>query len=126
MNKKLLITQLLTLISCFLQQVVDSEVIRKEDQGTHITKFLEGYREGRTVQKRISGPSLMGYIKSLHMGVKIAYIMVFLVIIVMIVLAFCMDNEERHQARMRGQADEWISSSSEPETRDYRSGEKED
>ncbi|PKI32220.1 hypothetical protein CRG98_047391 [Punica granatum] len=105
--------------------VIDSEVIHEEDQGSQITKFLEGYREGRTVQKRISGPSLMGYIKSLNMGVKIAYIMVFLVIIVMIVMGFCMDDEPL-RVGTRDQADQGTSSASEPERREYKSGDKED
>ncbi|KAG4910679.1 hypothetical protein JHK87_056795 [Glycine soja] len=36
--------------------VVDSESIEGEDQGTQTTKFLEGYREGRTIKKTFSGP----------------------------------------------------------------------
>ncbi|GAU15966.1 hypothetical protein TSUD_41890 [Trifolium subterraneum] len=34
--------------------VVGSESIEGEDQGTQITKFLEGYREGRTIKKSLS------------------------------------------------------------------------
>lgn len=67
----------------------------------------------------------MGYIKSLNMGVKIAYALVFMVIIVMIVFNFCM-YEEPLRVGTRDQADQGISSSSEPERKDYKSGEKED
>ncbi|KAK4747676.1 hypothetical protein SAY87_014262 [Trapa incisa] len=105
--------------------VIDCEVILKEDQGTQITKFIQGYREGRTVPKRINAPSLMGYIKSLHIGIKITYVMIFLVIIVMILLAFCMDTEEPPRTRS-GHPDQLASSSSEHERRDYTSDKKED
>ncbi|KAK4745056.1 hypothetical protein SAY87_011368 [Trapa incisa] len=73
--------------------VAGSEIIRGEDQGTQIMKFLEGYREGRTSQKKINYSSFTAYIKSLSIGGKIAYILIFLVIIIMIVQNFCMDNE---------------------------------
>ncbi|KAK4794327.1 hypothetical protein SAY86_012321 [Trapa natans] len=73
--------------------VAGSEIIRGEDQGTQIMKFLEGYREGRTIQKKINYGSFTAYIKSLSIGGKIAYILIFLVIIIMIVQNFCMDNE---------------------------------
>lgn len=107
------------------QQVVDSEIIHGEDQGTQITKFLDGYREGRTMQKRINDRSFTGYIKSLSMGGKIAYILIFLVIIMMIVENFCMNNEPL-RVGTRDRTNQGISSFSEPERRDYRSGDKED
>ncbi|KAK4752011.1 hypothetical protein SAY87_020809 [Trapa incisa] len=105
--------------------VTDSEIIHGEDQGTQITKFLEGYREGRTIQKKINDRSFTGYIKSLSIGGKIAYILILLVIIMMIVHNFCMDNEPL-RVGTRDQANQGISSSSEHERRDYRPEDKED
>lgn len=63
--------------------VIGSESIGEEDQGSEITRFLEGYREGRIVAKKISGPSFMQFINSL-IGFRLIFIIVFVVVVMML------------------------------------------
>ncbi|POO00210.1 DnaJ-like [Trema orientale] len=61
-----------------LTDVIGSESIDEEDQASQVSRFLEGYREGRTIETRISGPSVLGFINSL-IGIKTVYLIVFVV-----------------------------------------------
>ncbi|KAL1188626.1 Protein disulfide-isomerase 5-2 [Cardamine amara subsp. amara] len=64
-------------------QVNDLETIsHEEDHLTQVSRFLEGYREGRTEKKRIKGPSFMGFINSM-IGIRSVYVIVFFVAIIM-------------------------------------------
>ncbi|XP_076917353.1 protein disulfide-isomerase 5-2-like [Bidens hawaiensis] len=63
--------------------VIDSEIIEKEDQGSQITLFLERYREGKVIEKRM-GPSVWGYISSLF-GMRSVYILVLVASVVFLV-----------------------------------------
>ncbi|KAJ0235602.1 Protein disulfide-isomerase 5-2 [Hirschfeldia incana] len=56
-------------------------VSHEEDHLTQVSRFLEGYREGKTEKKRIKGPSFMGFI-NLMIGVRSVYIIVFLVAVI--------------------------------------------
>lgn len=76
----------------FLWKVIDSESIDDEDQGNQISRFLEGYREGRTEQKKIAGPSLIGFINSL-IGLKTVYIIVFLVAMLILIRSLGQEDE---------------------------------
>lgn len=107
----------------FFWKVVGSEVIDEEDQGSQITQFIEGYREGRTEAKRINGPSFMGYINSL-IGIRTVYIIVFLVCVFMLIRSI--NKEEPLRVGTREEADHANSSSSENEGKEYRPGDKED
>lgn len=114
---------------CFLfwlaQKVIGSESIEGIDQGTQITRFLEGYREGRTLEKKIGGPSLIGYINSL-IGIRTVYIIVFIVAVMMIIQTI---NKEEPLTVGRGEArTDHGSSSSFPDesTEVYQSRDKED
>ncbi|KAL9229074.1 hypothetical protein vseg_004588 [Gypsophila vaccaria] len=73
--------------------VIDSDRIDEDDQGSQITHFLEGYKEGRTVLKKISGPSFMQFLNSMG-GFKLAIIIVF-AIGVMIIFQFVGNDEDR-------------------------------
>lgn len=66
------------------EKVVGSERLEEEDQGSQISRFLEGYREGRTITKKISGPSLLGFIHSL-ININTVYIIVFAVALFMLI-----------------------------------------
>ncbi|KAJ6696834.1 hypothetical protein OIU85_003211 [Salix viminalis] len=101
--------------------VIGSESIEEEDQGSQISQFLAGYREGRTERNRVSGPSLMGYINSL-IGVKTVYIIVFLV--AMLMFFQHITKEEPLRVGTRDQAEH--ATSSEAESSDYRPGDKQE
>ncbi|XP_031250998.1 protein disulfide-isomerase 5-2 [Pistacia vera] len=83
--------------------VIDSEIIDDGDQGSQISHFLEGYREGRTEQKKIAGPSLIGFINSL-IGLKTVYIIVFLVAMLMLIRS--LGQEDVPPIGVRPQTDE--------------------
>ncbi|XAR55638.1 hypothetical protein NMG60_11035769 [Bertholletia excelsa] len=104
--------------------VIGSDSISGHDQGLQIAAFLKGYREGSVIQKKISGPSFMGYIKSL-IGMRTLYIFIFVVIL--IVLIQYIGKEEPLGVGTRDQADHASSSASWDETKDIlQAGEKED
>lgn len=63
--------------------VIGSESMEEEDQGSQITQFLEGYREGRTETNKIGGASLIGFINSL-IGIRTVYLVVFVVVVIML------------------------------------------
>ncbi|KAL6983171.1 Protein disulfide-isomerase 5-2 [Sarracenia purpurea var. burkii] len=104
--------------------VIGSESIDEEDQGSQITQFLDGYREGSVIRKQISGPSLMGYINSL-IGIRTVYIFVFVVAVIMLIQTI--GKEEPLRVGTRDEADYASSSASQAESREvHRAGEKED
>lgn len=102
-------------------KVFGSESMEEEDQGSQISQFLEGYRQGRTEEKRISGPSLMGYINSL-IGIRTVYIIVFLVAMLMLIQSI--SKEEPLRVGTGDRVDR--ASSSEAESTEYRPEDKED
>ncbi|CAI0554434.1 unnamed protein product [Linum tenue] len=71
--------------------VLGSERMEEEDQGTQISQFLEGFRAGRTDKRQISGPSFMSFINSL-IGVRLVYILVFLVGVFMLIQSICKEE----------------------------------
>ncbi|KAL9382474.1 hypothetical protein Peur_025509 [Populus x canadensis] len=101
--------------------VIGSESIEEEDQGSQISQFLAGYREGRTERNRVSGPSLLGYISSL-IGIRTVYIIVFLVAMLMFIQHI--SKEEPLRVGTRDQADP--GTSSEAESSEYRPEDKQD
>lgn len=105
----------------FCKKVIGSESIDEDDQGSQISRFLEGYREGRTEQKRIKGPSLLGYINSL-IGVRSIYIIMFLLAMLMLIRSI--GEEPPLRVGTRRQAAH--TTTSEAESSDETSGDKED
>lgn len=73
--------------------VIDSESIGEDDQGSEITRFLEGYKEGRTVSKKISGPSFMQFLNSM-MGFKLIFLVVFIIAVMMIIHTLGKNDED--------------------------------
>ncbi|XP_057789697.1 protein disulfide isomerase-like 5-2 [Salvia miltiorrhiza] len=71
--------------------VTGSENGDKADMASQVSRFLEGYREGRVIHKRITGPSLMSLMDS-----KVAVILVLLLICVVlaVVLIVSMVQDE--------------------------------
>ncbi|KAG8660784.1 protein disulfide-isomerase 5-2 isoform X2 [Manihot esculenta] len=101
--------------------VIGLDSLEEEDQGSQISYFIEGYRKGQTIQKRISGPSFMGFINSL-IGIRTVYIIVFLVAMLMLIQSI--GKEEPLRVGTRDQADEVAGS--EAESSEYRPGDKQD
>lgn len=106
-------------------EVIGSESFDEIDQGSQITRFIEGYKEGRTVEKKIGGPSLIGYINSL-IGIRTVYIIVFVVAVMMIIQSI---NKEEPLTIGSGedQTDQaWSSSLTDESREEYRPRDKED
>lgn len=97
--------------------------MNEEDQATQISRFLKGYREGRTLKERIRGPSLLGYINSL-VGINTVYLLVFVVVVVMVIQTI--KGEEPLRVGTGDQVDHARSSVSEAESREYGPGDKVD
>ncbi|KAG7033399.1 Protein disulfide-isomerase 5-2, partial [Cucurbita argyrosperma subsp. argyrosperma] len=108
--------------------VIGSESIIGNDHASEISKFVEGYREGRTEERRVAGPSFIGFINSM-IGTWSVYIIVFIVAIVMLFQYLTKDDNEYHRVDTpaRDQVDQISgSSTSQVERTEYRAGDKED
>ncbi|KAK4252987.1 hypothetical protein QN277_010831 [Acacia crassicarpa] len=105
--------------------VVGSESIDGEDQATQITKLIEGYREGKTLQKRISGPSLL---KVFHRSfdIRMVYIFVFVVAVLMLIQTLYRGDDNYERVPNQDQGDHARSSVSEGQSREYKAGDKQD
>ncbi|KAL1369795.1 hypothetical protein HN51_000151 [Arachis hypogaea] len=107
--------------------VVGFESIEEEDQATQISKFVEGYREGKTIKKEMSGPSFMRYLQR-SFDVRLVYILVGIVAVMMILQTFFVKGGDEYQ-RVSNQvqaATQARSSVSEVENNEYKAGDKED
>lgn len=95
----------------------------EEDHLTQVSRFLEGYREGKTEKKRIKGPSFMGFINSM-IGIRSVYIIVFLVAVIMMLRSL---GQIEEPARVRTAAsDGQATSVLEGETSEHKPRDKED
>ncbi|KAG5397609.1 hypothetical protein IGI04_019423 [Brassica rapa subsp. trilocularis] len=98
-------------------------VSHEEDHLTQVSRFLEGYREGKTEKKRIKGPSFMGFINSM-IGIRSLYIIVFLVAVIMMLRSL---GQVEEPARVRTAAsDGQATSVLEGETSEHKPRDKED
>ncbi|XVF73975.1 hypothetical protein PTKIN_Ptkin13bG0024100 [Pterospermum kingtungense] len=104
--------------------VIGSECLDEEDQGLHISRFLEGYREGRIEKKVVKGPSFMEFFKPL-IGIGAVYIIVFFVAMLMLIRNLG-KNYEPLRVGTRQEVDHAESSEAESDSREYGAGEKED
>ncbi|GAB2251945.1 hypothetical protein Droror1_Dr00004792 [Drosera rotundifolia] len=108
--------------------VIGSEIIGDEDQGTQITHFLAGYREGKTEAKKITGPSFLSFINSL-VGFKLVFIVIFLIAVLVLILTIgnVDDDSSRVSRRESRNIIASSNSSSKQEAEEvHRSGDKED
>ncbi|XP_028782878.1 protein disulfide-isomerase 5-2 [Neltuma alba] len=105
--------------------VVGSESINGEDQATQITKLIEGYREGKTLQKRTSGPSLL---KVFHRSfdIRMVYIFVFVVAVLMLIQTLYKGDDGYERVPNQDQGDHARSSVLEGQSREYKPGDKQD
>ncbi|KAL3638722.1 Thioredoxin-like domain [Castilleja foliolosa] len=66
--------------------VIGSDSVEETDMGNQVSKFLEGYREGKTIQKHMSEPTMMSVIKS-NIGVQIFLIFLFVLLVMVLILS---------------------------------------
>ncbi|CAH2035391.1 unnamed protein product [Thlaspi arvense] len=97
-------------------------ISQEEDHLTQVSRYLEGYREGRTEKKRIKGPSLMGFINSM-IGIRSVYIIVFLVAVIMMLRSL---GQVEEPVRARTSAADQTTSVTEGETSEHKPRDKED
>ncbi|GER37815.1 protein disulfide isomerase [Striga asiatica] len=71
--------------------VIGSDSIDETDMGNQISKFLEGYREGNVIQKRVSGPTLMAFIAS-NLVVRTFLIILFFILVMILILVMMKDE----------------------------------
>ncbi|KAL6525232.1 Protein disulfide-isomerase 5-2 [Orobanche minor] len=72
--------------------VIGSDSLDETDTDNQVSKFLEGYREGSVIRKHISGPTLMGFIKS-NIGVKIFFIFLFVLLVMILIISMMKDED---------------------------------
>lgn len=109
----------------FMVKVVGSETLDDDDRGSQISRFLEGYREGRTLKKKIGGPSFIGFINSL-IDIRTVYLIVFIVAVLMAVRSFS-QSEDTPPTQQDHAVEGTEASISETESsRSYQPGDKED
>ncbi|MQL94628.1 hypothetical protein Taro_027294 [Colocasia esculenta] len=94
----------------------------EQDLGSQISRFLEAYRAGRTVQKKLSGPSFIGFINSL-IGIRTVYLIVFVVAVIMLIQYVTSQDEEVPHRRHTADSS---SPSEDVKKEEYQSGDKED
>lgn len=99
-----------------MQQVVGSDSIEDEDQGSQITRFIQGYKDGNIIQKRISAGSFLGFVNSM-IGIGAVTIIVFVVAVVMMIQSLKEGDEGDHPSSSTSQLDA---------RQPLRSGEKQD
>ncbi|XP_073285883.1 protein disulfide-isomerase 5-2-like [Primulina huaijiensis] len=97
--------------------VIGSDSIHETDMGTQISRFLQGYREGNVIQKQISGPTFMGFLKS-QLGATFVLILICLVLVIVVLLS--MAKEEPLTVGTRDQVNDARSVALQPESREPR------
>ncbi|KAK7277289.1 hypothetical protein RIF29_18440 [Crotalaria pallida] len=106
--------------------VVGSESIDGEDQATLITKFIEGYREGRTTKKRTSGRSVLRALKR-NFNMRMVYIFVCAMAVMMLMQWFISKVSGQYQrVPTQDQVGHASSSVTKVESKELKSADKED
>ncbi|CAM8911664.1 unnamed protein product [Rhodiola kirilowii] len=73
--------------------VIGSEsIVDEEEYGSQVTRFLQGFKEGKFETKKINGASFSGFIDSLF-GVRTALIILFLVAVLGLLMTITKDDE---------------------------------
>ncbi|XP_020593537.1 protein disulfide isomerase-like 5-2 [Phalaenopsis equestris] len=97
-----------------------------EDQPSQVSRFLEGFRTGRTIKKRISGPSFIGFINSL-VGMKTVYLIVFLVAVLIFLQKLAKQGDDVHYRRQtQPEGEDMNASSNNADQQGYQPSNKED
>ncbi|KAL4280185.1 hypothetical protein GQ457_03G029160 [Hibiscus cannabinus] len=106
--------------------VIGIESLGDEDQGSRISQFLEGYRQGRTEKKTVKVPLFMGLFKSV-VGIG-AFFIIFIVVAMMIMMIVLMVIISKDNEPLTNDSHDKVghAESSEAENSQYRLEKKED
>jgi protein disulfide-isomerase A1 len=111
------------------------ETLNEENLESEITRFVEGYRQGRTIKQSVKGPSFLDFLYSL-ISIKTVYTIV--VVVAVLILALNMSSSESEgrqksiksrEARLAGQRqfdDASEVGTDNTESREFGTGKKED
>ncbi|KAG9444155.1 hypothetical protein H6P81_015495 [Aristolochia fimbriata] len=107
--------------------VEGSEYFDEEDQASQVSRFLQGFREGKVIHKRFKGPSFIGFINSL-ISINTVYLIVFVVALIMLVQYVTRPEDEETPPRTQTKevTDEGSSAAECDSRKEYQPGDKED
>lgn len=101
--------------------------LEEEDQASQVSRFLEGYREGKTIKMTAKGPT-----DSMKLVIGVALVLVILVIVSVVVAIIYLAGETgdgtqiRHARPENESGYKPIADSSEGTEEGYQGGDKED
>ncbi|MBA0865497.1 hypothetical protein Goshw_012744 [Gossypium schwendimanii] len=106
--------------------VIGIESLDNEDQGSQISQFLEGYRQGRTEKKTVKAPLFMGFFNSV-VGI-VAFFIIFIVVAMMIlmVVLLIIISKDNEPVRVGSHEEVDRADNSEAESSQHGPGKKED
>ncbi|MBA0775804.1 hypothetical protein Gotri_010911 [Gossypium trilobum] len=106
--------------------VIGIESLDNEDQGSQISQFLEGYRQGRTQKKTVKAPLFMGFFNSV-VGI-VAFFIIFIVVAMMIlmVVLLIIISKDNEPVRVGSREEVDRADNSEAESSQHGPGKKED
>ncbi|TYG70341.1 hypothetical protein ES288_D05G305900v1 [Gossypium darwinii] len=106
--------------------VIGIESLNNEDQGSQISQFLEGYRQGRTEKKTVKAPLFMGFFNSV-VGI-VAFFIIFIVVAMMIlmVVLLIIISKDNEPVRVGSREEVDRADNSEAESSQHGPGKKED
>ncbi|XP_074263521.1 protein disulfide-isomerase 5-2-like [Silene latifolia] len=84
--------------------VIDADRLAEDDQGSQVTRFLEGYKEGRTESKKISGTSFMQFLNSM-VGLRLIFIIVFVIAVLTLIQTVGKNDEEHPRGKPSSRLD---------------------
>ncbi|WOL11942.1 protein disulfide isomerase-like 5-2 [Canna indica] len=107
--------------------VVGSESLDDDDQESQISRFLEGYKEGRTMKLKMTSFSVFGYISSVT-GIRTIYLVVILVAIVIAIIVISIRSADATPVRRtQGESEGGDAGVSQPKSSEnYQPRDKED
>ncbi|PPD72216.1 hypothetical protein GOBAR_DD30880 [Gossypium barbadense] len=106
--------------------VIGIESLNNEDQGSQISQFLEGYRQGRTEKKTVKAPLFMGFFNSV-VGI-VAFFIIFIVVAMMIlmIVLLIIISKDNEPVRVGSREEVDRADNSEAESSQHGPGKKED
>ncbi|MBA0659815.1 hypothetical protein Goklo_011912 [Gossypium klotzschianum] len=106
--------------------VIGIESLDNEDQGSQISQFLEGYRQGRTEKKTVKAPLFMGFFNSV-VGI-VAFFIIFFVVAMMIlmVVLLIIISKDNEPVRVGSREEVDRADNSEAKSSQHGPGKKED
>jgi protein disulfide-isomerase A1 len=102
------------------------ERLEEEDQVSQVSRFLEGYKEGKTIKMMVKSQTFQGFMKIMGVGLVLVIVVMVSVVVAIIYLARETDGTQTRLSRPEDEPGyKPISGSSEGAGEGYR-GDKED